>query len=271
MKKLSFSDNINYKEKRDAYDKILDFINSNRCYNGTVEVIYGLRRTGKTTVMEQIMQDNSDKMSFLFLEATKNDTMDDVYSYLDEAVKNGIHCVFIDEITNIPDFIDESALLADIYAKEGLRIVLAGTDSLSFVFAENGSLYGRTESVSTTYIPFEEHCRVLDTKDMDDYISYGGLMKKGAAQGDRIVHDFVSACRYLDDAVAGNISRSLTNLAKFSNDTKLSKVTFEEMRAVIEKMVEKYSGVLNTAIANEELKKIVLSFPTDRHEFKTLE
>ncbi len=272
MKKLSFSDiNINYKEKRDAYDKILDFINSNRCYNGTVEVIYGLRRTGKTTVMEQIMQDNSDKMSFLFLEATKKDTMDDVYSYLDEAVKNGIHCVFIDEITNIPDFIDESALLADIYAKEGLRIVLAGTDSLSFVFAENGSLYGRTESVSTTYIPFEEHCRVLDTKDMDDYISYGGLMKKGAAKNDRIIYDFTSACRYLDDAVSGNISRSLTNLAKFSNDTKLSKVTFEEMRAVIEKMVEKYSGVLNTIVANEELKKIVLSFPTDRYDFKTLE
>lgn len=162
-------------------------------------------------------------------------------------------------------------MLADIYAKEGLRIVLSSTDSLSFVFAENSSLYGRTENISTTYISFEEHCRVLGTKDIDDYISYGGLMKKGAEKEDRIVYDYPSACRYLDDAVSGNISRSIQNLAKYSNDTTLFDVTLSEMRAVLEKMVERYSGILNTTIANEELKKIVLSFLTDRQDFKALE
>lgn len=272
MKKLTLSDSdVNQKEKRDAYNAVLNFINSDRCYDGVVEVIYGLRRTGKTTIMEQIIANNSENLSFMFLEAEKSDTMEDVYLRLDEAVAEKVDCVFIDEITNIPDFIDESALLADIYAKEGLRIVLAGTDSLSFVFAENSSLYGRTENISTTYIPFEEHCRVLGTKDIDDYISYGGLMKKGAKREDHIVYDYQSACRYLDNAVAGNISRSLQNLARYANDTKLSAVTLPEMQAVLEKMVERYSGVLNPAIANEELKKIVLSFPTDRQDFKALE
>lgn len=272
MKRLMLSDfDVKQKEKRDAYDKVLDFINSDRCRDGVVGVIYGLRRTGKTTIMEQVMTDNVDKFSFEFWEATKKDTMNDVYACLDEAVDNKVDCVFVDEITNVPDFIDNAALLADIYAKEGLRIILAGTDSLSFVFAENSSLYGRTENISTTYIPFEEHCRVLGTKDMDDYISYGGLMKKGLTKEDHIVHDYQSACRYLDDAVSGNISRSIQCLARYSNNTELSSVPFSEMIAVVEKMVEKYSGVLNTALANEQLKKVVLSFPTDKKEFKELE
>lgn len=272
MKRLTLSFfYVKQMEKRDAYDKALDFINSDRCYDGKVGVIYGLRRTGKTTIMEQLIADNADRFSFEFWEATNQDTMKDVYACLDKALNNKTDCVFIDEITNVSDFIDESALLADIYAKEGLRIVLAGTDSLSFVFAENSSLYDRTENISTTYIPFEEHCRVLGTKDMDDYISYGGLMKKGLTNEDRIVHDYQSTCKYLDDAVSGNISRSIQCLARYSNDTELSEVTLPEMRAVIEKMVEKYSGVLNTDLANEELKKAVLSFPTDTKEFKELE
>ena len=272
MRELTLFDfKIDKKEKRDAYDKVLDFIDSERCYDGTVCVLYGLRRTGKTTIMQQLIAENSDRLSFVFLEAEKKDTMNDVYNILEEAVENKVNCVFIDEITNIPDFVDDSALLADIYAKEGIRIVLAGTDSLSFIFAENSPLYGRVENISTTYIPFEEHCRVLGTKDMDDYISYGGLMKKGDKPSDHFVYDYQSACRYLDDAVSANISRSLQCLAKYANEDTLAKVTQEEMSTVIEKFVEKYSGVLDSELANEELKKVVLSFPTDRKDFRELE
>ena len=272
MKQLTASDiQITYTEKRDAAKNLLDFILSDRCLEGRVGVLYGLRRTGKTTVMQQIMKENEDQFSSLFLEVSSKDTMADVYARLDQALKDHVKCVFLDEITNIPDFIEESALLADIYAKEGLRIILAGTDSLSFIFAENNSLFDRTEHISTTYIPFEEHCRVLGTKDMDDYISYGGLMKKGASKDDRIVHDHHTAMKYLDDAVSDNISRSIQKLADFSNHTELSSVTAKEMRAVIEKMVEKYSGVLNPALANEALKKVVLSFPTDSLALKLLE
>ena len=263
MKKSVLSDLKSYpKEKRNAYAKVLDFIDSDRCYDGKVCVLYGLCKTGNTTIMKQIMANNKSKHSFMFLEAEKKDTIEDVYSCLDEAVQNNIDRVFIDEITNVPDLIDNSAVLADIYAKEGIRIVLAGTDSLSFVFAENHDLFGRTENISTTYISFEEHCRVLGAKDMDEYIRYGGLMKKGH------IVDHQSARQYLDDAVSGNIFRSIQQLAKYSNDTELSEVTFSEMRIVIEKMVEKYSGVLNTLLLNEELKKIVLAYQTDKCEFK---
>ena len=95
MKRLTLSDfDVNQKEKRDAYNCVLDFINSDRCYDGVVGVIYGLRRTGKTTIMEQIMANNSENLSFVFWEAEKKDTMEKVYSCLDEAVSQNVDCVF---------------------------------------------------------------------------------------------------------------------------------------------------------------------------------
>ena len=145
MKKSVSSDLKSYpKEKRNAYAKVLDFIDSDRCYDGTVCVLYGLCKTGNTTIMKQIMANNKSKHSFMFLEAEKKDTMEDVYSCLDEAVQNNIDCVFIDEITNVPDFIDNSAFLADIYAKEGIRIVLTGTDSLS-LYSRKTTTYSKEQ------------------------------------------------------------------------------------------------------------------------------
>ncbi len=236
MKELKLSDiDINKKEKKNAYNAVLDFIESDRCYDGEVCIIYGLHRTGKTTIMRQIMAENADRYSFMFLEPESEDTMKDIYAYLDEAVKKKVRGIFIDEITKVSDFIENSAYLADIYAKEGLRIVLSGDDSLSFVFAEKSSLFGRTKTVSTTYISFEEHCRVLGAKDIDDYISYGGVI-------DRFISDYDSACRYLDKAVSGNISRSLRSLAKYSNHTELFDVSEDEMKTAVEIMVKRYCG-----------------------------
>ena len=64
MKQLTASDiQITYTEKRDAAKNLLDFILSDRCLEGRVGVLYGLRRTGKTTVMQQIMKENEDQFS----------------------------------------------------------------------------------------------------------------------------------------------------------------------------------------------------------------
>ena len=258
MKELKLSDiDINKKEKRNAYNAVLDFIESDRCFDGEVCIIYGLYRTGKTTIMQQIMLENADRYTFMFLESESEDTMKDVYAYLDEAVKKKVHGVCIDEITKVSDFIENSAYLADIYAKEGLRIVLSGDDSLSFVFAEKSSLFGRTETVNTTYIPFEEHCRVLGTKDIDDHISHGGVM-------DRFITDYQSACRYLGDAVSGNISRSLRSLAKYSNYTELFDVSEDEMKAAVEKMVERYC---NTSPSVKELADVINADTKIVHKF----
>jgi predicted AAA+ superfamily ATPase len=65
-----------HKEKRNAYSVINDYIHSEECYDGTVFAIHGLRRTGKTTIMEQLMLDNKDSIGCMFLLAEEKDKMD---------------------------------------------------------------------------------------------------------------------------------------------------------------------------------------------------
>ena len=49
-----FSNSVNNLNKRYGYNKILDYINDNTLFN-KVFVLYGLRRTGKTTLIKQIL------------------------------------------------------------------------------------------------------------------------------------------------------------------------------------------------------------------------
>ena len=60
MLKIDFNqiDNSD-KKKREKYSDIEKFFNNNKCREGKILVLYGLRRTGKTTLIEQLL-DNYD-------------------------------------------------------------------------------------------------------------------------------------------------------------------------------------------------------------------
>ena len=91
----------------------------------------------------------------------------------------GYEYVFIDEVTLMHDFIDSAALFSDIYAAQGMKIVLSGTDSLGFWFALHQELYDRAVTIHTTFIPFREHSRLLGIDSIDEYIRYGGTLRAG--------------------------------------------------------------------------------------------
>lgn len=59
--------NESNKNKRYAVDIIKDFFNANKEKNGKIVVLYGLRRIGKTTIMNQIIDEYKKffKMRFL--------------------------------------------------------------------------------------------------------------------------------------------------------------------------------------------------------------
>lgn len=244
------------KKKREKYSDIENFFSKNKCKEGKILVLYGLRRTGKTTLIEQVL-DNYDDKSAVYYQVTKNDTTDDINRAIIDAKHRGIKMICFDEITKAADFIENSATLSDIFAKQGINIIVSGTDSLGFVFAEESELYDRIIKIRTTHIPFAEHCKVLDQNDMDDYIQYGGLMKKGEPE-DRIVNDYDSACKHLDSAVADNIAHSLANSDKHSA---LSKLSEDELRLLIKKIVERYSGKFDSKNIQNQICKVSVNFP----------
>lgn len=240
--------------ERTAVEKIHSFISDRIGLEGKILVLYGLRRTGKTTMMEQIIQRYKGNAGCALWEIENNDSMDDVNRMIIAEQEKGTSIICIDEITKAKDFITNSSVLADVFAKEGTNIIVAGTDSLGFVFADRNELYDRTIYIQSTHIPFAEHCRVLGTNDMDDYIMFGGLMSKGRDKAS--VHDYDSACRYLNSSVSGNISRSVKNSQEASC---LDVLSMKELSSIIDKMVELYSGSFNKKIMQEELKTTKLT------------
>ena len=260
IKIANFIERIKGMNKRDAFTRIKSFVEGDECYKGKILAIYGLRRTGKTTLMEQVICETSIRTdSCVFLEMQDNDTMADLEKRIIEEQAKGKIVIVIDEITKASDFISNSSALSDCFAKEGMKIVITGTDSLSVSFAEEGELYDRICKVNTTYISFAEHCKVFQTNDLDDYIEHGGIMDK--AGDEKAITDYESMLEYLDSAVSSNIANSLKNNTDLDErDSSLKGLSRSELRSIVEKITELYSGRINTAICEEQLGSAISNY-----------
>ncbi len=180
---------------------------------GKVFVLYGLRRTGKTTLMRQALLAIEKKSLGLaaFIQVSRANTLAQLNADLKLLKARGIRFVFIDEVTLLDDFIEGAALLPDIFAASGMHVVLSGTDSLGFALAKDEQLYDRCEVLHTTYIPYHEFAEVLGLCGADEYLRYGGTM---TVSGDNYAarSPFSSADdagAYVDTAIAKNIQHSL--------------------------------------------------------------
>ena len=157
-------------ERRDKFPLIMKYLRSPQ--EARVCVVYGLRRTGKTTMLMQAVNalspEEFDRAAYV--KASVQATMRDMDAVLKGLERDGVRIVLIDEATLMDDFIDMAALFSDVYAAGGMKIVLSGTDSLGFWFAIDEELYDRAFLVHTTVIPFAEFNRVLGIRDIDEYI-----------------------------------------------------------------------------------------------------
>jgi len=178
-----------------------------------VFIIYGLRRTGKTTMIRQILTELPEAAfkKAAFIQVRSKDTLEDVDADLRVLEEKGFRYVFIDEVTLIEDFIEGAAVFADIYASSGMKIVLSGTDSLGFAFSKEEQLYDRCIMLHTTFIPYREFEEVLGIKGIDEYIRYGGTMSLGGIHYNEDVtfSNSKTAEEYIDTAIAKNIQHSL--------------------------------------------------------------
>ena len=204
-------------KKRDCYEKISSYLYGKPA--DKVCLVYGLRRTGKTTLLKQLILDMKEeyRKQTIYIKARVGETIADLNKDIKLAREKGIKFFLIDEITLLEDFIDNAALLSDVYAVQGLKFVLSGTDSLGFYFAESEELYDRAVTVHTTFIPYKEHARLLGITSIDEYIRYGGTLKAGEWDfedeelnvEEASFRDDETARRYIDTAICKNIQHSL--------------------------------------------------------------
>ena len=122
-----------------------------------------------------------------------------------------------------------------------MKIVLSGTNSLGFIFAEDDELYDRCIMLHTTYIPYREFSEVLGIKGIDEYIRYGGTMSMSGINYNENspFADKKKADEYVDTAIARNIQHSL-RCYQYENHFRNLKDLYEkdELTSVVNRVVE---------------------------------
>ncbi|WP_317395503.1 AAA family ATPase [Faecalicoccus pleomorphus] len=202
--------------ERVLLQELKDFIKSDfdKTY-GKVCLLYGLRRTGKTTMIfqsiAQMSQENQKKS--VYINCTEKDTVVQVVRDIQNLYKNGFMYFFLDEVTKMEDFAALSSLFADNLAKKNIKIVLSGTDSLSLWLAKSSALFDRTKIIHTTMIPFYEFKILYPNATLDDFIEYGGTLSH-ESDGLGYFQSEANTYEYIDSAICDNILHSLAYYEK---------------------------------------------------------
>lgn len=207
----SFAKSVRGYRRRECFQQLYDYVYGDP--QDKVFILYGLRRTGKTTMIRQVFAEMRDTelVKAAFIQITAKDTLADVNRDLKILEAHDFRYVFLDEVTLMEDFIEGAALFSDVFAACGMKIVLSGTDSLGFLFTEDEQLYDRCVLLHTTFIPYREFETVLGIHGIDEYIRYGGTMSLGGIHYNEN-STFASKEKtdeYVDTAIAHNIQHSL--------------------------------------------------------------
>ncbi len=244
--------------KRECYQQLYDYVYGD--IHDRVYILYGLRRTGKTTLIRQLISemDTSMRSKAVFIQIQDSKTLDDVNQDLKILEEKGYRYVFIDEVTLLNDFIEGAALFSDVFAASGMKIVLSGTDSLGFMFTEDEELYDRCIMCHTTFIPYREFERVLGITGIDNYIQYGGTMSLGGKQYNDNAMIFAtkkSTDEYVDSAIARNIQHSLKNY-KYEDHFRSLRDLYEknELTNAINRIVEDMNHRFTIEVLTKDFK-----------------
>lgn len=260
---LDFVDPIRSYKKRECYPKLRDYLYGNS--TDRVFILYGLRRTGKTTLIRQVISEMPDEMfqQTAFIQVTPQIDLAKINLDLRQLKKQGCRYVFIDEVTLMDDFISGAALFSDVFASSGMKVVLSGTDSLGFLFSEDQELYDRCFMIHTTFVPYREFENVLGIKGIDEYIRYGGTMSLGGVEYNRTGMTFAtkeSAAEYVDSAIARNIQHSLKNYKEGTHFRHLFELfEADELTSAINRIVEDINHRFTISVLTRDFKSNDLS------------
>lgn len=256
----AFSNNVAKYGKRDCYKSLQKFVNGS--YDGKICILYGLRRTGKTTLLFQLISDLPIDQT-AYIKAQTTDNMAALTKDLKKLFNLGYRYVFIDEITLLDDFINTSAVLSDVFSMMGMKIVVSGTDSLGFAMANRDELYDRSVMIHTSYIPFKEYSRLLGICSIDGYIEYGGTLKMenmsfddpDASFDEVAFRDDESTRKYIDTAISRNIQHTLKNdrYGKYFNELR-ELYDKGELTNVINRIIESMNHKFLLRVVQEKFK-----------------
>lgn len=257
-----------YPEKRDCYSELYKYVTEhNPDYNGKICALYGLRRTGKTVMMNQCISElpPEEKEKSVYILCKEACDMLEVEQVIDDLYEKGKRFFFIDEVTLIEDLQVYGNVFSDYYRTMGAKIVIAGTDSFGIYMAKTDILYDRTIMIHTSQIPYAEFRRICK-KDLDTYIEYGGTLTNTTYKNNQ------DANEYLNTAIVENILHGLEGREeKRKHATVLTELyDRNELVSVIQKMINRFSYEITIKAINRTYKSAPLyaTYQTDKSKYQ---
>jgi predicted AAA+ superfamily ATPase len=155
--------------RRDLYSEIEPWVAKKQAI-----AIVGLRRTGKTTLMRQLMAGQPGVSVFFSFDEEEVRKKDVLVFILDYAlVTLHARCLFLDEIQYVEDW---EGILKRYYDQKGIKFFISGSESLEISRA-HAALAGRLVTFRLAPLSFREYLR---------------LKNAGPAAGPAGIHDFPS-------------------------------------------------------------------------------
>lgn len=168
--------------KREVYlKKIRDFYDSN-----LIKILVGIRRSGKSVILEQIIDELKDKgidkdhiiyINFEFIEFEDLTDYKKLNKYVKEKIKDSLtYYLFFDEIQNVDNF---EKVVNSLRASENVSIFITGSNSRLLSEELSTVLSGRYVSFKINPLSYKEVLELLKIKSSSDNI-FENYMKWGS-------------------------------------------------------------------------------------------
>lgn len=168
--------------KRELYlKKIRDFYDSN-----LIKILVGIRRSGKSVILEQIIEEIKDKdvdkehIIYINFEYIEFEELTD-YKILNKYIKEKItddskYYLFFDEIQNVENF---EKVINSLRASQNVSIFITGSNSRLLSEELSTVLSGRYVSFKINPLSYKEVLELLEVKDSNEEI-FENFMKWGS-------------------------------------------------------------------------------------------
>ena len=293
-KLFKYIEPVAHLNKRFCFDTIKEFLDSEIGSTRNILALFGLRRTGKTVMIQQAVKHligngvSSEKIACLTLKDNKIDEIKlrDYISVLYDVFD--IDYLFIDELIYAVGGLSFLSSLSDFYTTK--KTILSGTNSLGFVPLLRHTLFYRVIRVNTTYISYKEFSDLYPSAKLLDYIKAGGILgvDKNYLKSHANIDSYIDASNeYLISSVVRNLFSGLENFDDLSFDYRLlSDMYFEDserLKALVNNWLQHYgsdlvlrivrgvplgSSEVSTTIVN--LRSSVADWSSFKNELRTL-
>ena len=233
--------------------------------NCNVMVVYGVRRTGKTYMMQQavttLLNSGINPKEVVYITIGKSGMdCDTLYDYICALQRHNVKYIIIDELTYAKGDVSFVNLLSDTFINT--KFLFSGTDSLGFSELLRTALYNRASVIHTTYISYKEFKLLYPNATTIEYIESCGLLFNSYDYESQ--HSYPNlegysrlGLDYIGTAIADNLTNSLDKFDLSNRYPYLCNLYYTEkgkVRTLLFKWLQRYFQSLTMSIANSVLK-----------------